>query len=62
MKSVGQNNAGLIQFSQRPHDVAVFHVTLRIVIGADNENAGMAAAGGLDEQMQILVIIMVSSQ
>ena len=49
VKSIGQRNAGLFQILDRLYDVAVFHVPAPIVIRADNEDAGMAAAGGLDE-------------
>jgi hypothetical protein len=43
VKFVGQSNAGLFQVLERPHDVAVFHVPLTIVIGADNKDTGMTA-------------------
>lgn len=62
VKCVGQRNAGLLQIPQRPHDVAIFHVAFRIVIGADSEDAGMAAARGLDKIVKIEEIIVVSCQ
>lgn len=62
LKFAGQGNTGLFQILERPHDVTVFHVPHRIVIGADNQETRMATAGGLDEQMQIAVIVVVSCQ
>lgn len=62
VKFVGQWKARLFQVLERPHDVAVFHVSLPIIIGADNHDAGMAAACGLDEFVKIEEIIVVSCQ
>ncbi len=62
VKFIGEWNAGVFQVLKRAYNVPVFHVSVRIAIGTDNQDAAMTPARGVDQIMQIAVIVVVFCQ
>lgn len=48
LELVGDWRTGLLKICQRTNNVAVFHVSVRIVVGTHDEDAGMHPLGRLD--------------
>lgn len=59
---VRDGNTGTFEILQRPHDLTVLHVSANIVVSAHRDNAGMVAAGSLDDAVEDEEIIMIPCQ
>jgi hypothetical protein len=56
---VGDWDASILELADRPDDVAWRHVAARIIVFADNQDAGIMATHDLHKSVQVAEVIMV---
>lgn len=56
---VRDRRIGRLQVVERASEVAIGHIPARIIVGANDDHAGMPAAGGLDQKVQIAEVVVV---
>src|SRR5207244_7512328 len=59
VKFVRNRDASRLEVAERAGNVAVFHVSMGIIIGANDHNAGVPASARLDQKVQVLEIIVI---
>ena len=59
MKLIGDGYTHAFKIRERANNVVVFHVSRRIVVDADRDNASVLTLSPLDQLVQVLEVIMV---
>jgi hypothetical protein len=59
---VGDWDASIQEFADRPDDVARRHVAARVIVFADNQDAGIMALHDLHKTVKVAEVIMVSRE